>query len=279
MPENLFDVYLELIQSEVADEIARDLIEKTQKQMPADQLSNINLVRKKIAEVMDRMINTAGPIARNLNTTARVVALIGPTGVGKTTTIAKLAANFKLRQNKKVGLITIDTYRIGAVDQLRMYAEILDVPLKVVLTPTELTEAVEMMKDMDVVLIDTAGRSQNDQIKLRELQTFLTAANPHEVHLVLSSTAHHSHMLSAAEKFKTLGVDRVIFTKLDEAISFGVVLSVIRKLDASLSYITTGQNVPDDIEVGNGQRLAKLLLKMENLQEQAEPAMPSLSST
>jgi len=279
MPENLFDVYLELIQSEVADEIARDLIEKTQKQMPADQLSNINLVRRKIAEVMDRMINTAGPIARNLNTTARVVALIGPTGVGKTTTIAKLAANFKLRQNKKVGLITIDTYRIGAVDQLRMYAEILDVPLKVVLTPPELTEAVEMMKDMDVVLIDTAGRSQNDQIKLRELQTFLTAANPHEVHLVLSSTAHHSHMLSAAEKFKALGVDRVIFTKLDEAISFGVVLSVIRKLDASLSYITIGQNVPDDIEVGNGQRLAKLLLKMENLQEQSEPAMPTLSST
>ncbi|MBN2374920.1 MAG: flagellar biosynthesis protein FlhF [Sedimentisphaerales bacterium] len=279
MPENLFDVYLELIQSEVADEIARDLIEKTQKQMPVDQLTNINLIRRKIADVMDRMINTAGPIARNLDTTARVVALIGPTGVGKTTTIAKLAANFKLRQNKKVGLITIDTYRIGAVDQLRMYAEILDVPLKVVLTPPELTEAVEMMREMDIVLIDTAGRSQNDQIKLRELQTFLTAASPHEVHLVLSSTAHHSHMLSAAEKFNTLGVDRVIFTKLDEAISFGVVLSVIRKLDASLSYITTGQNVPDDIEVGNGQRLAKLLLKMENLDEQAETSLPSLSST
>ncbi len=266
MPEQLFDLYLNLIQREVADEMAREMMQKLRKTMTGDQLLHADLVRRKLVEVMDSMICTAGPICRNLDGSARVVTLIGPTGVGKTTTIAKIAANLKLRQNKKVGLITIDTYRIGAVDQLRMYARIIDVPLKVVLTPADLKEAVDSMRsDMDVVLIDTAGRSQTDELKLQELKAFLDAAGPDETHLVLSSTAHHSHMLSAAEKFKTLGVDRLIITKLDEAISFGVLLSVMRKMETSISYITTGQDVPEDIEVGNSRRLARLLLGIEKV--------------
>ncbi|MBN1764424.1 MAG: flagellar biosynthesis protein FlhF [Sedimentisphaerales bacterium] len=262
MPEQLFELYLDLIQREVADEIARDLIEKINGNITDQQCNCIDLVRQRLIEEIDKMISTTGPICNNVNGTARVVALIGPTGVGKTTTIAKIAANLKLRQNKKVGFITIDTYRIGAIDQLRMYAQIIDVPVKVVLTPNELREAVDSMRDFDVVLIDTAGRCQNDQLKLTELKTFMKAAQPHEIHLVLSGTTHHSHMISAAEKFKTIGVDRIILTKLDEAISFGVILSVMRKIDASISYITTGQDVPDDIEVGNGRRLARMLLGM-----------------
>jgi len=260
MPEQLFDLYLDLIQKEVADEIAREMIVQVQKEMTGNQLLNANLVRKRFIDIIDHMITATGPIQLNPDHTARVVALIGPTGVGKTTTIAKLAANLKLRQNKKVGLITIDTYRIGAVDQLRMYAQIIDVPLKVVLTPAELKEAVAVLADMDVILLDTAGRSQNDDLKIQELKTFLDAAAPHEIHLVLSGTSHQSNMLSAAERFKPLGVDRLILTKLDEAIGFGVVLSVMRKVNASLSYVTTGQDVPDDIEVGNGRKLAQMLL-------------------
>ncbi len=268
MPEKLFDMYLDLIQREVGEEVARELMQDLQGRMGNDEISNANLVRAKLAELIDPLIDTAGPIARNLNGRARVVALVGPTGVGKTTTIAKLAANFKLRQQKRVGLITVDTYRIGAVDQLRMYAEIIDVPLKVVLTPTELANAVASMRHLDVVLIDTAGRSQNDKIKIHELQRFLAAAKAEEVHLVLSSTAHQSHLISAAERFKEVGIDRVIFTKLDEAVSFGVVLSVMKRLQASLSYITTGQDVPDDIEVGSGRRLSRLLLGLEHLSDQ-----------
>ena len=136
-------------------------------------------------------------------------------------------------------------------------------PLKSADTDSPRDTLQSFFKDMDIVLIDTAGRSQTDQLKIRELQTFLEAAKPDEVHLVLSSTAHHSHMLSAAEEFSKLGVDRLILTKLDEAISFGVVLSVLRNLDASLSYITTGQDVPDDIEVGSGRQLAQKLLGLE----------------
>ena len=263
MPEQLFDLYLDLIQREVAEELARELIQRVESQMTGDQIQSADLVRRHLVDVMDGMVNTAGPICDNLNNRARTVALIGPTGVGKTTTIAKLAANFKLRQGKKVGLITIDTYRIGAVDQLRTYAQIIDVPLEVVVTPNDLRQAVELMSDMDIVLIDTAGRSQTDQLKIQELQTFLKAARPDEIHLVLSSTAHHSHMLSAAQEFSKLGVDRLILTKLDEAISFGVILSVLRSLNASLSYVTTGQDVPDDIEVGSGRQLARKLLGLE----------------
>jgi flagellar biosynthesis protein FlhF len=270
MPEQLFDVYLELIQHEVADEIAREMITHVQRDMTGNQIMSADLVRQKLVKVMDDMINTAGPISYNLNGRARVVTLIGPTGVGKTTSIAKIAANLKLRSNKKVGLITIDTYRIGAIDQLRMYAQIIDVPLKVVLTPTELKETIESMRDsLDVILIDTAGRSQNDELKIKELKTFIDAAAPDEVHLVLAGTANHSHLLSAADKFKSIGYDRLIFTKLDEVISFGVVLSVLRKVDASISYITTGQDVPDDIEVAGSRKLARMLLGITDMQELA----------
>jgi flagellar biosynthesis protein FlhF len=270
MPEQLFDVYLELIQREVADEIAREMITHVQRDMTGSQIMSADLVRQKLVKVMDDMISTAGPISYNLNGRARVVTLIGPTGVGKTTSIAKIAANLKLRSDKKVGLITIDTYRIGAIDQLRMYAQIIDVPLKVVLTPGELKETVESMRDsVDVILIDTAGRSQNDELKIKELKTFIDAAEPDEVHLVLAGTANHSHLLSAADKFKSIGYDRLIFTKLDEVISFGVVLSVLRKVDASVSYITTGQDVPDDIEVAGSRKLARMLLGITDMQELA----------
>jgi len=270
MPEQLFDVYLELIQREVADEIAREMITHVQRDMTGTQIMSADLVRQKLVKVMNDMISTAGPISYNLNGRARVVTLIGPTGVGKTTSIAKIAANLKLRSNKKVGLITIDTYRIGAIDQLRMYAQIIDVPLKVVLTPTELKETIESMRDsLDVILIDTAGRSQNDELKIKELKTFIDAAAPDEVHLVLAGTANHSHLLSAADKFKSIGYDRLIFTKLDEVISFGVVLSVLRKVDASISYITTGQDVPDDIEVAGSRKLARMLLGITDMQELA----------
>jgi len=264
MPDQLFDTYLNLIQQEVADELAKELLADVQDALTGNELNNQNIVGRKLLDIVERTIETSGPISCNVNGTARTVALIGPTGVGKTTTIAKLAANFKLKQNKKVGLITMDTYRIGAVDQLRMYAQIIDVELKVVLTPDELQVAVDEFSDMDIIFIDTAGRSPQDDVKIKELQTFLDKINPDEVHLVLSTIGNQANMLRAAERFGVLGVERVIFTKLDEAISCGIVFSVLKKVGASLSYITTGQAVPDDIEVGNSRMLAQKLVMCQN---------------
>jgi flagellar biosynthesis protein FlhF len=159
-----------------------------------------------------------------------------------------------------VGLITIDTYRIAAVEQLKTYARIIDVPLEVAVTPDELKDAVARLSDRDIILIDTAGRSQRDAIKVKELRSFFNAVRPDEVHLVLSSTGGERVLAETIERFQEIGVDRVIFTKLDEAIGFGVILTCLQKVDAKLSYVTTGQDVPDDIRIGEGKALAELIL-------------------
>lgn len=260
VPEDLFDQYLHLIENQVADELATDIVKNLRPQLRADHLKNTEFVRDRLAEQIEKMLPVTGPLTKTKTTGPHIVALIGPTGVGKTTTVAKLAANLKLRENKRIGLITIDTFRIAAVDQLKKYADILGSPLKVVNRPDELAEAIAAMQDCDFVLIDTAGRSPTDTMKLAELKNFLDAGKPDEVHLVLASTASQSCIESAVERFGKVRVDKIIFTKLDEAVHIGVVLNVIRKVNKSLSYVTTGQDVPDDIEVGKGRRLAQLIL-------------------
>jgi flagellar biosynthesis protein FlhF len=261
VPEALFDTYLNLVQSEVAEVIAERLIEQVRSALPAHLLQDERAVSARLAESLEAMLPTAGPIRLESRAGPTVIALVGPTGVGKTTTVAKLAANFCLRDRKRVGLITIDTYRIAAVEQLKTYAQIIDVPLEIVSSPEEMRLAVRGMADRDVVLVDTAGRSQRDAIKIKELKRFFDAAPPDEVHLVLSSTASEAVLTEAIERFSEIGVGRVIFTKIDEAIGFGVILTCLQKANASLSYITTGQDVPDDIEVGEGRLIADLILR------------------
>jgi flagellar biosynthesis protein FlhF len=259
VPEDLFDHYSHLIQNQVAEELANDLVRQLQAYRP-EQLQQGDFVREKLTEQVERMIPATGAIQRKKQTGPHIVALIGPTGVGKTTTLAKIAANLQIRENRRVGLITIDTYRIAAIDQLRKYAELIRAPLKAVNSAEDLRAAVEAMRDCEFILIDTAGRSPGDTMKLNELKDFLDAAAPDEVHLVLSSTASQQCIERAVERFGQVRVDKIIFTKLDEAVHVGVVLNVVRKVNKALSYVTTGQNVPDDIEVGRGSRLAQMLL-------------------
>ncbi|MGE5609122.1 MAG: flagellar biosynthesis protein FlhF [Bacillota bacterium] len=258
--EDLFEHYVHLIQNQVAEEVAVQIVKSLQTKLRPEHLKNGDFVREKIAEQVERMLPTAGPIVRTKTSGPHVVALIGPTGVGKTTTIAKLAANLKLRERRRVGLITIDTYRIAAIDQLKKYADILGSPLRVVNSPEDLRDAIQAMNDCEFVLIDTAGRSPTDALKLNELKSFLNAARPDEVHLVLSTTASQECIESAIARFGEVRVDKIIFTKLDEAVHVGVVLNVVRKVNKSLSYITTGQDVPNDIEVGRPKKLAQLIL-------------------
>jgi flagellar biosynthesis protein FlhF len=260
VPEELFDHYMNLIQNQVANELAQEVIKNIQTTLRPDQRKNPEIIREKLAEQLERMMPVAGPIVRTKVSGPHVVALIGPTGVGKTTTVAKLAANLKLRENRRVGLITIDTYRIAAVDQLKKYADILGSSLRVVPSPEELKEAIKSMNDCEYVLIDTAGRSPADTLKLHELKNFLSVAAPDEVHLVLSTTASQECIENAIARFGEVRVDKIIFTKLDEAVHVGVILNVIRKVNKSLSYITTGQDVPDDIEVGKPKKLAQRIL-------------------
>jgi flagellar biosynthesis protein FlhF len=191
------------------------------------------------------------------------VALVGPTGVGKTTTIAKLAANFRLREKRRVGLITVDTYRIAAVEQLRTYADIMDLPMEVVATPREMREAASRMQSLDLVLLDTAGRSPSDEVKIQELRSFLSEAAADEVQLVLSAVSSSSTLKKTAERFAAVGTTGLILTKLDEASSLGSLLPLFRSAKLPLSYVTEGQNVPDDIAPADRQRLARLVLGLE----------------
>jgi flagellar biosynthesis protein FlhF len=184
--------------------------------------------------------------------------------VGKTTTIAKLAANYRLKEKRRVGLITVDTYRIAAVEQLRTYAEIIDLPMQVVSTPREMREAVGQMGELDLILMDTAGRSPRDEVRIQELKAFLTEAGAEEVHLVLSAVAGERTLEQIAERFAAVGTTALLLTKLDEAATLGNVLPVLRSSKLPLSYLTDGQNVPDDIETADAHRLAKLILAMDN---------------
>jgi flagellar biosynthesis protein FlhF len=263
VPGELFDEYMQLVESQVDRELALEIVKDLRSSMRPDHLTQKQFVREKIADALEKKLPVSGPIVRTKATGSHVVALIGPTGVGKTTTIAKLAAKLKLDEKRKVGLITMDTYRIAAIDQLKKYADIIGSPLKVVGSPEDLREAVLSMNDCDFVLIDTAGRGPKDTLKLNELKTFLDAASPDEVHLVLTATASREAAELAIERFGDVRIDKLIFTKLDEARHVGAILSLVRGVNKMLSYVTTGQDVPADIEVARGRRIAQLILGSE----------------
>lgn len=192
---------------------------------------------------------------------SRIVALLGTTGVGKTTTLAKIAAKFVLEQGIGAALITADTYRISAVDQLKTYSDILGLPLEIVYTPEELNAAIEKHKSKELILIDTAGRSQHNNYQMRELADFLNVNSRIEKHLVISATTKFTDAKEIIKKFNTANPERVIITKVDETGSLGMVINLLRNEKLALSYITTGQSVPDDIEVANADVLTDLVMK------------------
>ncbi|MEG0296335.1 MAG: flagellar biosynthesis protein FlhF [Clostridium sp.] len=176
------------------------------------------------------------------------VVLVGPTGVGKTTTIAKLAGRLALNDKKKVGLITIDTYRIGAVEQLKTYAEIMNIPFKVVITIKDMEEAISDLSNCDVILIDTTGRSSKNAMQLSELRAFIKKANPDQTALVVSCITKNKDLRVILEGYKDLDYEKVIITKLDETSAYGSLYNICKLSDKPISHITTGQNVPEDIK-------------------------------
>ncbi len=264
LPDSLFRLFTDLIEVDLSEEIARELVERVRREASDAELDDSILARTRIASMLEAEIPTGGPIAVTPGT-RRLVALVGPTGVGKTTTIAKLAANFRLREKRNVGLITVDTYRIAAVEQLRTYADIIDLPMEVVSSPREMREAVRRMESLDLILMDTAGRSPRDEIKIQELRSFLSEAEADEVLLVLSSVAGERTLTHTAERFATVGTTGMILTKLDEATSLGNMLPLTRSSRLPIRYVTNGQSVPDDIETAESTRLARLVLGMESV--------------
>jgi flagellar biosynthesis protein FlhF len=263
LPESLFHIYTELIDADLSEDVARELVERIRKEAAGSELTDRLLVKARIARMIESEIRTTGPIAVTPGR-RRLVALVGPTGVGKTTTIAKLAALYRLKEKRQVGLITVDTYRIAAVEQLRTYADIIDLPMQVVSTPREMREAVRRLDGLDLILMDTAGRSPRDEIKIQELKSFLTEASADEVHLVQSAVAGAKTLIQTAQRFAAVGTTSMILTKLDEATGLGDLVPLLRESRLPLSYLTNGQNVPDDIETADPTRLARAILTVGN---------------
>lgn len=193
------------------------------------------------------------------------VVLVGPTGVGKTTTIAKLAGRLALFEDKKVGLITIDTYRIGAVEQLKTYAEIMNIPFKVVITIKEMEEAIKEMEHLDVVLIDTTGRSSKNSMQISELRAYIQKAEPNHTLMVISSTTKNADITTILNGYKKLYYDKIVITKLDETTTYGAIYTIMRESKKPLAYITTGQNVPDDIKVPSKKEIINLIFGEETV--------------
>ncbi|MFG6340463.1 MAG: flagellar biosynthesis protein FlhF [Lachnospiraceae bacterium] len=197
----------------------------------------------------------------------KLVFFIGPTGVGKTTTIAKIASKFRVDEKKKVALLTADTYRIAAAEQLRTYANILEVPFRVIYTVEEINKALEDFKDYDYILIDTAGHSHQNTTQKDNMRNIIHSVDDRvesEVHLVLSATTKYKDLISIADSYKEMADYKLIFTKLDETTTLGNLLNLRLYTGASLSYVTYGQNVPDDIEDFNPQKTVKRLLGGKN---------------
>lgn len=192
---------------------------------------------------------------------SRVLAFIGPTGVGKTTTIAKLAAMSAVVERKKTALITVDTYRIAAVEQLKTVGEIMNVPVKVIFTPENLQQTVAEMSDQEMIYIDTAGRSHKNETQVRELKEYLENAQADDIFLVLSSTSKYQDLCDILDTYRDINITSIIFTKLDETSNYGPIYNIACKEKYAISYFTTGQNIPDDIEVADPIKLVQMLMK------------------
>ncbi|MBM4089157.1 MAG: flagellar biosynthesis protein FlhF [Planctomycetes bacterium] len=263
LSESLFLLFTDLIDAEISEELAREFIDRVRQGSAKGDLEDPVLLKARVARMIEEEISVTGPI-RAAAGEHRLVALVGPTGVGKTTTIAKLAGNYHLREHRRVGLITVDTYRIAAVEQLRTYADIIDLPMEVVSTPREMRQAVDRFADLDLILMDTAGRSPRDDVKIQELRTMLAEAKADEVHLVLSSVNSVDNLKKTAKQFADVGVTALILTKLDEATGLGSLVPLLRSCRLPLSYLTNGQNVPDDIEAADRRRLTRSILGMND---------------
>jgi flagellar biosynthesis protein FlhF len=205
-----------------------------------------------------------------------VVALVGPTGVGKTTTIAKLAAGFRIEARRRVGMVTIDTFRIAAVQQLKAYAEIMDLPMEVVERPDQMGQALDRLGDVDLVLIDTAGRSPRSDARIDQLVELLRTAQPDETHLVLSATSSPATVQSVIKGFAPIRPTAAILTKLDEApYTAGIISAIVASESFAgipLSYLTNGQQVPDDIAIADAEALLSRLIPARSSMPQIEAA-------
>lgn len=263
LPEQLQLIYEILTNNSVDREIALNIVSNITSRLSEDDINVDTQAQDLCLMALQGYLCEVQPINVAPDKKGTLIFLVGPTGVGKTTTIAKLAANMAFIEGKDVALITLDTYRISAAEQLRTFAEIIGIPISVVFSVADLSSAIEEYRYKDLIFVDTAGRSPNNQEQINELREYIDTAKPDETILVLSVTTDSGDMLHICQQFEKVGIDKVIFTKLDETLHYGTILNTINEIKKPIAYFTTGQNVPDDIEVPDSQKLAHMLLRRD----------------
>lgn len=243
----------------ISTETARTISGFAKESLTLDELSDPFKQQQYVKETIHELLQVQTDLFGN-NTGQHRLALVGPTGVGKTTTLAKIAAHFLSNHSAKIGFITIDTYRIAAVEQLKVYGDIMNIPVEVVINPEQLENALLNMRDKDLILIDTAGRSPQDSLCINELASFLHSGLSIQKHLVLSATTRENEVFEAIQRFSVLGLDSAIITKIDECTSLGLLLDIQIREKVPFSYITNGQRVPEDIIEADKDILTELIM-------------------
>lgn len=252
-------IYNNLLDNDVIPEVADKLLEGLQEIIQNDS-NKINLVIKIVYGRIIEMLGKVEPIVLDNSNKPQIIFVMGPTGVGKTTTIAKLCSLFILNNSANIGLVTADTYRIAAVEQLKVYAEILGIETKVIYSETEMPEIIDSFCDKDIVFVDTAGRSHKNTEQIGDLCSMLKQVKDAQKYLVLSSTTKYKDMLNIIKTYSDISDYKIIFTKADETLTKGAILNLRYLTAKPVSYITNGQNVPDDIELIKPEEIAKELL-------------------
>ena len=250
-----------LIENGVEESLVYRTLQNINAQLTDVQINNKVFMEQYLYDYIANMVQVSGPI-KTTPGTAKVIAFIGPTGVGKTTTIAKLAAKYALIEGKSVVMVTADTYRIAADLQLKKYGEIMGIPVEVVLTPDDFKKVINKHIDKDLIFFDTAGRSPRNRQHLAELKEFLEVQSPIETHIVISSVMKYYDALSTINNFGLVPIHRMLFTKLDETKNYGMLLNLsVGSGGIPISFLTIGQNVPDDLEIADPKVISRLIIK------------------
>jgi flagellar biosynthesis protein FlhF len=255
LPASYKKVFTILMAQEVSEKIAMGILHPM---MNASQGFSAAQIYERSRKSLADLIPVAGE-SKPFRKRSKIIAFVGPTGVGKTTTIAKLSAIYSFVKKLKVALISADTFRIAAIDQLQTFATIASIDMDVAYKPKDMPLLLKKFSGKDVVFIDTAGRNQRNPKEIAQLEKILVAANPDEVHLVLSATSSLRTMRDVVKRFSPLTPTRIIFSKLDEASAFGNMVNLVADHKIPISYLTIGQQVPDDIQMADSAAIAHMI--------------------
>lgn len=253
------DLFQHLLSQEVKRDIANDIIDALEAAHSDTQLDKTGQVISNISNILKQMRNEAEAPLGTVSA-AKVLAVVGPTGVGKTTTVAKLAARYAIEDHKKVALISLDSERVGGTEDLKIYAKAIGIPVKAVATPSAFQEAVNEFRKFDIVLVDTPGINSKNQDQINDIKACLDCISSIEIHLALSATAKESDLRHTLRCLNSIAVQHLIFTKLDESCTYGNLINVLIHYPLPLSFVTNGREVPNAIEIGSMDKIVEQLL-------------------